>query len=207
MTVLANNISFPGLTLRNGVITYPKNKILQVPKGKCLDIGCGDFSHADKFMTEVIGIDNMHKINKPNFIYGDLREKSTWHKLDDNSFDLITSTGVLHWLKNINFILDMCYNKLKHKGKMFHFFWHKNNFDDKIIKLLTNNQNYIDINNMLQIDCKELENLINKTKFTILDLYSVKDSFFKDRPTLKQKLITKHFRPKAEMIILLAEKN
>lgn len=207
MAAKPNNIIFPGLTLHDGAIHYPKNKILQVPKGRCLDIGCGDFSHADKFMTEVIGIDNMHKINKPNFIYGDLREKSTWHKLDDNSFDFIYSTGVLHWLKNINFILDMCYNKLKPKGKMFHFFWHKNNFDEKVIKLMTNNQEFIDINTMLQIDCRELEGLIDKTKFTILELYSVKDGVYIDKPTLKQKFVSRHFRPKTEMIVLLAEKN
>lgn len=207
MAVSPNNISFPGLALDNGVIMYPKNKILKVPKGKCLDIGCGDFSHADKFMTEVIGIDLMHKVNNPNFIHGDLQKKKIWAKLDDNSFDLITSTGVLHWIKNIDFILDMCCNKLKPKGKMFHFFWHKNNFDEKVIKLMTNNQEFIDINNMLQIDCSELEGLIDKTKFTILELYSVKDGVYIDKPTLKQKFVSRHFRPKTEMIVLLAEKN
>jgi len=207
MASLSNNIIFPGLVLKDGIISYPKNKILKIPKGKCLDIGCGDFSHANKFMTDVIGIDYMHNINLPNFIMGDLRQTSTWKKLNDHSFDLIVSTGVLHWLKNINFILDMCHNKLKHKGKMFHFFWHKNNFDEKIIKLMTNNQNFINTDDMLQLDCKELENIIDKTKFNILDLYSVIDTVYIDTPTLKQKFITRHFRPKTEMIILLAEKN
>lgn len=207
MTALSNNIIFPGLVLDNGIIKYPKNKILKIPKGKCLDIGCGDFSHANKFMTDVIGIDYMHNLNLPNFIMGDLRQKSTWKKLDNNSFDLIISTGVLHWLKNINFILDMCHDKLKDKGKMFHFFWHKNNFDEKIVKVMTNNQNFINTDDMLQLDCKELENIIDKTKFNILDLYSVIDTVYIDTPTLKQKFITRHFRPKTEMIILLAEKN
>ena len=207
MTVLKNNIIFPGLVLNDGIIKYPKNKILKIPKGKCLDIGCGDFSNADKFMTEVIGIDFHHNINEPNFINGDLRQPNTWQKLNDNSFDLIVSTGVLHWLKNINFILDMCHKKLKHKGKMFHFFWHKNNFDEKVIKLMTNNQECMNTDDMLQLDCRELENIIDKTKFNILDLYSVIDTVYIDTPTLKQKFITRHFRPKTEMIILLAEKN
>lgn len=204
--MLKNNVGFPGLELNDGIIRYPKNKILQVPKGRCLDIGCGDFSHANKFMTEVIGIDFHHNINEPNFINGDLRQKNTWQKLNDNSFDLIVSTGVLHWLENINFILDMCYNKLKHKGKMFHFFWHKNNFKKKVLKFLTHNQEYMDTSKMLQIDCIELEGIIDKTKFNILDLYSVKDGVYIDRPTLKQKFISRYFRPKTEMIILLAEK-
>jgi len=204
------NIIVDNVQIKNGFIYYGKN-IIEIPKGLCLDLGCGNFEYENEYNTPVIGIDKFANLNKINFIKGDLNLDKTWDKVEDNSIDFITSIGVLHWTKNINYIINKCNQKLKKSSTMFHFFWSEKNFDKQILKLLCPDlyksleKEYNNFDNMLKTNVYDVKNILNNNNFKIIELKTFKSFIFINEKTISQ-CIANYFKPRAEFIILHAEK-
>jgi SAM-dependent methyltransferase len=203
LTKINKIISENSCWIENGSIFYPHGS-LKLPNGLCLDLGCGNFNFELEYKTKVVGIDKEKLSNSKNFIHGDLRDVNVWNKLDNNSFSCITSLASLHWIKEIDFILEQCNKKLAPKGKIFHFLWHENNFQYPIFELLTNFSKAT-VDDMLITNVEKLSVTINNAGFKILDIFSYKTKFYINEINLIEK-INAEYRPMAEFIILIAEK-
>jgi len=94
---------------------------------KILDLGCGFGEHAKIYSrkgAKITGIDSskkeiayakLRKIGNTNFIVGDILKKLPFR---DNSFDIITSSLVLDYIKNLKKLFKECRRVLKKSGKM-----------------------------------------------------------------------------------------
>lgn len=105
------------------------------------------------------------KTNNSKVIQGDLRRKSTWKQFDDNSFDLITSFGVLHWLINLNMCFSEMWRILKPNGKMFHLLWHEDNYTSNNLNEIINNEPFRLTKSMLKLNQNTYDELLQKHNF------------------------------------------
>jgi len=190
--------------IENGDIIHPRG-IFNIPKGLCLELGCGNFIFELEYKTKVIGIDKEKLSNSKNFIHGNLSDINVWNKFDDSSISCITSIACLHWIKEIDFIFNQCNKKLAPKGKMLHFLWHENNFDYPIYQLLSN-FSAKKTQDMCVTNVEKLTTITNNAGFKILDIFSYITKFYFNEISLIEKL-NAEYRPKAEFIVLIAEKN
>ena len=197
-------ISEKSCWIENGSIIYPHGT-LKIPKGLCLDLGCGNFNFELEYQTKVIGIDKEKLSKSKNFIHGDLRNINVWNQIDNNCFDLIISIASLHWIKEIDFIFDQCNKKLKPKGKIFHCLWHENNFEYPLFELLTDFCPRTKIPEMCKTNIEHFKAKALAANFEIIDTFSFKTKFYINEIT-KIEEINAEYRPKAEFIVLIAEK-
>ena len=191
--------------IKNGTIIHPQGT-LKIPKGLCLELGCGNFNFESEYQTKVIGIDQEKLSKSKNFIHGDLRNINVWSQLENNSFDLITSIVTLHWIKNIDFIFDQCYQKLTPTGKIFYCLWHENNFKYPLFELLTDFIPVTKKSEMCKTNIEQFKELAVTAKFKIVDIFSFKTKFYINEITEIEE-INAEYRPRAEFIVLIAEKN
>lgn len=197
-------ISEKSCWIENGSIIYPHGT-LKIPKGLCLDLGCGNFNFELEYQTKVIGIDKEKLSKSKNFIHGDLRNINVWNQIDNNCFDLIISIASLHWIKEIDFIFDQCNKKLKPKGKIFHCLWHENNFKYPLFELLTDFCPTSKKSEMCKTNIEQFKSSAFAANFEIIDIFSFKTKFYINEIT-KIEEINAEYRPKAEFIVLIAEK-
>lgn len=212
-------------SIRKGIIYGPKNYTRTIPSGKVLDLGCGNFEYAEDFNTDVIGIDASCRPNKKNFIPGDISRENVWNALPNDTFDLITSFSVLHWINDLDFVFEMMYKKLKKDGLIVHLILTKFNLNiqalnyilygetkDEIDSFITRTlarqknpeQNFV-TESLIKIDKDFITQLCNRHNFKIRHLKTYKRSILYDGNPLIE-YIRSFFRPKIEILILEAYK-
>ncbi len=130
----------------NIVENFLKSLIHDTNATRLLDMGCGTgfiINIAKKYLPTIHGVDitqamlNMVDTSGPaeiSLFQGDIAE----HKVEENSFDLVTAYSFLHHLYDIKPSLEVAYRGLKHNGKFYadlepnYYCWEAvNNLSDK----------------------------------------------------------------------------
>lgn len=163
------------------VAEYGKALVEKVPNNKnqtILDLGCGTGSltyELSKKCKKVIGIDSSSDmLEKAKSLYSEIE----FYKIDaldiafEDSFDIVFSNAVFHWIKNQKVLLTKIYTSLRSNGKLICEFGASGNIEtiENSFAKITRKYGYTYQSNMYFPTKDEYKSLLESIGFNVQEI-------------------------------------